>query len=579
MKKKKILLIVLPIIFVIIVLGLLAILYFTTDMFKSNEQLFSKYFVQNGELFSMLENENTKTLNEFKKNNTYNMTGDLTTTLQDGSNVQEIKATTAARHDTQTGRTYSELTLKNGDADTLKFSYINSEDIYAIKCDDIIANYIGIRNNGLNQFMQNMGVSDVSKVPSSVDFTILSSISDITEEQKQHIINTYSKTIQESISKDKYTKIGKKDITVGGANYNTNAYKVEIDRDTLKQIVTNCLTTLKDDNATLVVLSNKFAALGLDENYTDITKLSNKVNDIITKIQQDNSNDTNISITVYENKGKNVRTEIELNENNTEEILSSDNIIENSTQAVQKNTTNNTYNITIDTTTNDSIKNADITILSNETKNNSQGTSSKETNTMRILLSKSQSNSKIINEITVIPNTNNTAQTFTVTTTIGSENGNSINNSSDVTANISSDGINVQTIQSSYNQTIEKAEQVNEIMELKNSNTVIANNYSKEQLLPFLGQVVLKAQQVIPAKFAQLGIDLSNQANQNVNGSVASENATYKLLAIIATSSTSIINANGFNISDAGIAGMTGIAASIMQGQSNIGEMTIDTAQ
>ena len=181
MKKKKILLIVLPIIFVIIVLGLLAILYFTTDMFKSNEQLFSKYFVQNGELFSMLENENTKTLNEFKKNNTYNMTGDLTTTLQDGSNVQEIKATTAARHDTQTGRTYSELTLKNGDADTLKFSYINSEDIYAIKCDDIIANYIGIRNNGLNQFMHNMGVSDVSNVPSSVDFTILSSISDITE--------------------------------------------------------------------------------------------------------------------------------------------------------------------------------------------------------------------------------------------------------------------------------------------------------------------------------------------------------------------------------------------------------------
>ena len=579
MKKKKILLIVLPIIFVIIVLGLLAILYFTTDMFKSNEQLFSKYFVQNGELFSMLENENTKTLNEFKKNNTYNMTGDLTTTLQDGSNVQEIKATTAARHDTQTGRTYSELTLKNGDADTLKFSYINSEDIYAIKCDDIIANYIGIRNNGLNQFMQNMGVSDVSNVPSSVDFTILSSISDITEEQKQHIINTYSKTIQESISKDKYTKIGKKDITVGGANYNTNAYKVEIDGDTLKQIVTNCLTTLKDDNATLVVLSNKFAALGLDENYTDITKISNKVSDIITKIQQDNSNDTNISITVYENKGKNVRTEIELNENNTEEILSSDNIIENSTQTVQENTTNNTYNITIDTTTNGSKKNADITILSNKTKNSSQGTSNDETNTMQISLSKSQSDSRIINEITVIPNTNNAAQTFTVTTTIGSENGNSINNSSDVTANISSDGINVQTIQSSYNQTIEKAEQVNEIMELKNSNTVIANNYSKEQLLPFLGQVVLKAQQVIPAKFAQLGIDLSNQANQNVNGSVASENATYKLLAIIATSSTSIINANGFNISDVGIAGMTGIAASIMQGQSNIGEMTIDTAQ
>lgn len=567
MKKKKILLIVLPIIFVIIILGVLAILYFTTDMFKSNEQLFSKYFVQNGELFSMLENENTKTLNEFKKNNTYNMTGDLTTTLQGGSNIQEIKATTAARHDTQTGRTYSEIALKNGEADALKFSYINSGDVYAIKCDDILANYIGIRNNGLKEFMQNMGATDVSKIPSSINFTMLSSISDITEEQKQHIINTYSKVVQDSISKGKFTKLGKKEITIENNNYNANTYKVELDSSTLKQIAVNCLTTLKDDNATLVVLSNRFTILGLEEEYTDITKLSEKINNILTKIQQDNSNKVeNITITVYESKGKTIRTEIELNEEDTESILSSDNTIENNAQTVQENTTKNTYTITIDKTTNENTSNANVTVSTSETKNDAQS----ENNTMQVLLSKTKTDSNVINEITFIPDINNMAETIKMTTTIGKENSNTISTSSDITASISSDGINVQTIQSLYNQTIEKAEQVNEIMELKNSNTVIANNYSKEQLLPFLGQIVIKGEQVIPAKLAQLGIDLSNQ---NTNGNIASN----KLAEILATSTISIVSANDTNISDILTTGATVLTAEAIQEQSKISEMVIDT--
>ena len=40
MTKKKILLIVLPIILIIVGLAIGATLYFTTDLFKSNEQLF-----------------------------------------------------------------------------------------------------------------------------------------------------------------------------------------------------------------------------------------------------------------------------------------------------------------------------------------------------------------------------------------------------------------------------------------------------------------------------------------------------------------------------------------------------------
>lgn len=569
MKKKKILLIVLPIILIIVGLAIGATLYFTTDLFKSNEQLFSKYFMQNGEIFSIIENENAKAQSEFKTNNTYTLTGNLSTTVQDGSNAQEISAITSSRHDSQTGRTYSDITLKNGETDTLAVSYINSDDVYAIKCDDIMPNYIGIRNNELNKFMQNMGVTDATKIPSSINLEMLSDISDITDEQKQHIINTYSKVIQDSISKEKFTKLGKKEITVENNNYNANTYKVELDSSTLKQIAVNCLATLKDDNATLVVLSNKFTILGLEEEYTDITKLSEKINNILTKIQQDNSNNVeNITITVYESKGKTIRTEIELNEESAESILSSDNTIENNTQTVQENTTKNTYMITIDKTTNGNTSNAKVVVSTNKTKNGAQS----ENKTIQTLLSKTKTDSNVINEVTIIPDINNMAETLKMTTTIGKENSNTISSSSDVTASISSDGMNVLTIQSLYNQTIEKADQVNEIMELKNSNTVIANNYSKEQLLPFLGQVVIKGGQVIPAKLAQLGIDLSNQ---NTNGNIA----TNKLTEILATSTLSIAGTNNANISNILTTGATALTAEFIQEQSKISEIVIDTVQ
>ena len=329
------------------------------------------------------------------------------------------------------------------------------------------------------------------------------------------------------------------------------------------------MSTLKDDNTTLVVLSNKFTILGLEEEYTDITKLSEKINNILAKIQQDNSNDVkNIIITVYESKGKTIRTEIELNEEDTESILSSDNTIENNTQTVQENTTKNTYTITIDKTTNGNTSNANVTVSSNKVQNNGKS----ENNTMQISLSKTKTDSNVVNDVTIIPDINNMAETLKMTTTIGKENSNTISSSSNVTASISSDGINVQTIQSLYNQTIEKADQVNEIMELKNSNTVIANNYSKEQLLPFLGQVVIKGGQVIPAKLAQLGIDLSNQ---NTNGNIA----TNKLAEILATSTLSIVGTNNANISNILTTGATALTAEFIHEQSKMSEMVIDTVQ
>ncbi len=555
MKKKKILLIILPIILILIIAAVFAILYFMTDMFRSNDELFAKYFSQNGELFDIIQNANAEEQKTFKANNTYIMTGDLTTTIQDGTNIQEIKATTSARHDSNTGRTYSDIILKNGEADLLKVSYINSDDVYAIKCDDIMSNYIGIRNNELKKFAQNMGMAEANtqNIPDSIDLVGISNIGKITEEQKQHIIDTYSKVILENIPKEKFTKLNKAQISVDGIKYETNVYQLTIDENTLKQIIINCLTTLKDDNSTLVMISNKLSTLGLGSEYSDITKLSEIIGNLATQMQNENETSENnaMTITVYENKGRTVRTEIELI---NEGKITIDKAKEKNTEkAIITVENNNTSSIT------------DIPMEETSTTNT--------TDISQITIQKSISDTNITNTITFIPDTSNTAQSVTVNTSMGKLIDNTINSSSDIALNISSDGINVQTIQSLYTQNIQAVTEVDEIMELKNSNTVIVNNYPKEQLIPFLTKVGEKISQVLPNKLAQLGISVS--VNQNENGIITNNmanttNTIYSMISMIGTAGINIANANGVDMQGIVGTGTVGIGIYIYNSANSI---------
>ena len=542
MNKKKILFIILPIIMVLTIAVVITALYFLTDLFKSNDKLFAKYFSQNGELFDIIQNDNAKEQKNFKANNTYTMQGDLTTTIQDGTNVQEIKATTSARHDINTGRTYSDITLKNGEADLLKVSYINSDDVYAIKCDDIMPNYIGIRNKELKAFAQNMGMSetDTQNIPDSIELSGIGNIGEITEEQKQHLIDTYSKVISETISKEKYIKLDKTQLTIDGTNYETNAYQLTIDENTLKQIIINCLAILKDDNSTLVMISNKLSTLGLGSEYTDITKLSETIANFVTQNENANetSGDTAAVITVYESKEKTVRTEIELT--NEGKII------------VDKVKEANTSKVIITVENNKMSNSTDITT--------GEATTTNTTDISQITMQKNISDANITNIFTFIPDTSNTAQSVTINTSIGKVVNNTVNSSSDIVLNISSDGINVQTIQSSYMQNIQATDQIDEIMELKNSNTVIVNNYKKEQLTPFLTSIGNKASQVIPNKIAQLGISIPVNQNENGTNSLANSiNSTYTIASMIGTAGVGIANANGIDIQGMAMTGTIGV--------------------
>lgn len=535
--KKKLLFIILPIVLILIAVGTIAALYFTTDIFKSDQEMFAKYFKQNIKILDVMENKKIDEQEQWKAINSYESNGNLLISIEDETNAQEVNCTTVTKHDANTGRTYSEMTLKKEEADLLKVSYINSEDIYALKCDDILGNYIGIQNNDLQTFAKNMGMSDaeVKKIPNMIDLASINHIGDLTAEQKQHIIDTYSKVIFDTIPEDKYTKLGQKQVSIDGKNYETNAYQLSLDENIIKKVIANCLTTLKNDNVTLSILKDKLSILGVNSEYTEIKNITELIDEAILQIQNETENNITLNIIVYESQGKLIKTTIELP---------------------------NQGNITIDQT---SANNGQRVIVTVEEKE-SDGTEednyiiNNKSTTFQIIFQKIETETVTSTEVKIIPDMDDTTQTITINTTIGKVQNNTINNSSDVTITKTSE-TNTESISASYSQTIQAVAEVEEIMELKSSNTVIVNNYSKEQLIPFLTSIGNKIGEVIPSKIGELEITLqTSQTNEGTNTTniVNLANSIYKIVSMIGTAGVSIGNANGIKIENIGLIGIIG---------------------
>ena len=55
--------------------------------------------------------------------------------------MQNINVITNTSHEAETGRTYTKATLKNEETELLKLFYINSDDVYAIKCEELLKYY------------------------------------------------------------------------------------------------------------------------------------------------------------------------------------------------------------------------------------------------------------------------------------------------------------------------------------------------------------------------------------------------------------------------------------------------------
>lgn len=252
----------------ILVLGCatFAVLYFATDLFKSDKELFYKNISQMDLSMIMDTTQSTK-YQERLKTEKFKNEGSVSIGVNVGEemNINESFNYTS-QVDNANKLADSSVTISKEGNDLLTINYLRNEDLYGLQFKDIVSQYIVAENNNLKEFAQKLGIQDVTNVPDKIDLSEYeydySAI--LNEEELKQIYDRYMNIIIEQIPKENYSKV-------------EDGYKLTIDLKTIQNVLIKVINELKNDeqvyNLVNSIISTQDSSMKLDfEQYQEIFK-------------------------------------------------------------------------------------------------------------------------------------------------------------------------------------------------------------------------------------------------------------------------------------------------------------------
>ncbi len=274
-KKKNPALIAIIVILVLLIIagGVLAYLYFCTDILKTDRQLFAKYVMQIGDSKSNSSSaiqtyENKKLTMPYTNNGSFTAITNAQSNSLSGTDAQimsqmlsygnNTNITFSGRVDNQNKKNEQDISINYGNSVNLPFKFKQDGDIYGIQADFVSPNYISIENNNLKDLFTKLGATDVSEIPNKLEIQEIQSLK-FTEEELEYIKENYVLPIFEGFSEEKFSKVENSD---GSISYVLTATASEI-----QDVEISLLEKLKAD-----------------------TTMLNRINEIIAEVSGDNSN-------------------------------------------------------------------------------------------------------------------------------------------------------------------------------------------------------------------------------------------------------------------------------------------------
>ena len=278
------------IIILIIILALIitfGCLYFLTDLFKSNKELFFKYTAQIVQQENGFIGDGLKQYLDKKQNTPYEDNGniDFDISLPDlGQNddvLDNFNISFSGKMNKPNAKNEQNITLNYSNDTNFPFYYRKSNDMQGIQSEYIGTKYIAIRDGQELQGADNIDLSFVDTVASLQNLQI-------PYDQIQTLKTTYFDNIINQIENSKFSKISEE---------NKVGYRLSLTGDELKNVLTQILETLKNDENTLNQLNE---LLGLQQSSSKIrtTDIDNLIDDL------NDAEIGEIEITAYKNNGK-----------------------------------------------------------------------------------------------------------------------------------------------------------------------------------------------------------------------------------------------------------------------------------
>ena len=468
-KKKRMIKIAICTTVAVIVLILAGLyIFLKTDLFRSDDELFFKYANLGLQDLKFVENKQISEIEELKEQKDYKIDGTINYSNEQ-SNSEQVKADVKLQiiASKKNDFAYSKINLLKNEQSIFGFDFAKSNNIFAVKADEIANAYIGIQNDNLQSLASNLGIQDTTKLPLNVNDINIKELLNLSEEEKSYILETYVKVIRENVGKNNFTKEGNYAETREGENYSTTAHRLTLSAQEVKQVKIAILKKLAEDDVTLNIIYSKAKILGLEEEI-NIDSMKRKLQEQIILLEnQSEDNEGGISIIICETKGRVITTQILVNNEIKFTIYGS------SSEELSKR-----YIL---------MENLDIDAEYSKIEINQQ---------------EKREEGKSVFDFNVKINDKTTISANLETT--GSAQDNRLNASSTIL--IDDEENNQNTITSSWNMSFGEIDS-NNMIKLDNSNTAILNNYQPEKLQNLIQALSERTMQVITEKISMLSTE------------------------------------------------------------------------
>ena len=290
-KKSKGLLITIIVILMIIILliGIIAYLYFFTDMFKSNKQLFFKYTSQ------IVQNEDGFIGNQLrqyfqKKNSTsYENSGEMTFEVsipnmeEDLEMANNFNITYTGKENPNNSKSEKEISINYSDSVNIPLTYRKTNNITGIQTQYIGSSFVAVKNDE-----EISGLEDINNLLKLQNL-------EFSNEEIQNLKTTYFDNILNVLDDSKFSTLTEGDLT---------GYKLTLTGEEFKNGLVQILNVLKTDTNTMYKLNDILQGVGMD-----ILLDEDSIDDIIESVNDLEISD-NIEMTVYATGGSLSRVDI-----------------------------------------------------------------------------------------------------------------------------------------------------------------------------------------------------------------------------------------------------------------------------
>ena len=278
-KSKELLITIIVILMIIIILvGVIAYLYFFTDMFKSNKQLFFKYTSQ------IVQNEDGFIGNQLrqyfqKKNSTsYENSGEMTFEVsipnmeEDLELANNFNITYTGKENPNNSKSEKEISINYSDSVNIPLTYRKTNNITGIQTQYIGSSFVAVRSDE-----EISGLEDINNLLKLQNL-------EFSNEEIQSLKTTYFDNILNALDDSKFSTLTEENLT---------GYRLTLTSEEFKNTLVQILNTLKTDTNTTHKLNEILQGIEIDTQLNE-----DYIDDVIESINDWKLND-NVEMTVY----------------------------------------------------------------------------------------------------------------------------------------------------------------------------------------------------------------------------------------------------------------------------------------